>query len=317
MSTVQHIARHVLPPAVYNAVRDRSQHWLMRCPCGHETSVWEMGGLRWKADGKSVRWGRCAKCGERYVGQIYRRRERHDPQAVTEGRSETMNPVDEATSDAAPAQPIVVERPGTMVRLWIDGVGCWLVWPSACLTLGGPMEPGSTQSAADLCLMANLSRRHAVIERTGEAYRLQTVAGAVNGRTAGGETFLRDGDLVTLGQNVHLLFRQPSVLSASATLTPQTSSWPRMFSGRQTPGSVDGVVLMEEVCLMGPGQDVHIHCPDWDEQVILHRRDGQLWCRTTALAQKDSRIVNEPAALTDGALVSGEGWRFRAELVGQ
>lgn len=309
MSTVQHIARHVLPLTVYNAVRDQSQHWMMRCPCGHETSVWEMGGIRWKADGKAIRWGRCGGCGERYVGQVYRRSHRNDQHETSNGSDETMN-------HTVTQREIVLDQPRTTVRLWIDGVGCWFLHPAERLTFGGPIESGSTEPAADLCLMANLSRRHATIERTGESYRMETAAGEVNGVAVRGETFLKNGDVVTLGNNVRMRFRQPSVLSASAVLTPDGPSWPRMFTAKQTPGTVDGIVLMDEVCLLGPGSDAHIACPDWDDKVILHRRNGGLWCRTSARAQMDSRVMQDAAPLTDGAVVSGDGWRFRAELVG-
>lgn len=208
---------------------------------------------------------------------------------------------------------ITLDQPGTTVRLWIDGVGCWIVCPAARVTLGGPVEPGSSQQPADLCLMANLSRQHAAIERLGESYRLQAVAGDVNGRTVGDGAFLRDGDVITLN-NVKLKFRQPSVLSASATLTPEGQSWPRMFTAAQTPGSVDGIVLMDEVCLLGPGSDAHVPCPDWEEKVILHRRGGQLWCRTSARAQLDSRTMTDASPLPDGSVVSGDGWRFRVEV---
>src|SRR5690606_34362525 len=60
------------------------------------------------------------------------------------------------------------------IQLWIDGVGCWTVFPSEQLTIGGPVEPGSSQAAADLCVLANLRRIHATIERSGESYRLES-----------------------------------------------------------------------------------------------------------------------------------------------
>jgi hypothetical protein len=311
MSALQNIARHFLPETAYNAIRAESQCWLMRCPCGHETSVWEMGGLRWKADGKPIRWGRCGACGERYFGQAYRRQSTSDLQSTSNGSngsSETMNQM-------VHNREIRLDQPGTKVRLWIDGVGCWLLCPGKRVTLGGPVEPGSSQPSADLCLLASLRRHHATFERLGEAYRLETREGQVNSRAVRDETFLSSGDVVTLGQNVRMRFRQPSVLSASAVLTPEMQAWPRMFTAGQTPGSVDGVVLFDEVCLLGPGSDAHIACRDWSETVILHRRDAGLWCRTSARAQIDSRTLHEAAPLSDGVLVSGDGWRFRVEVL--
>lgn len=211
---------------------------------------------------------------------------------------------------------IRVDPPGTFVRLWIDGVGCWVVCPAPSVTLGGPVDPGSSQPPAGLCFLANLRRRHATIERVGESYRLETTDGEVNGRTVQGETFLSSGELITLGSNVVMRFQQPSVLSASAVLTPAGGYWPRMFRGGQTPGSVDGIVLMDEVCLLGPGSDAHVPCPGWEEQIVLHRRDGALWCRASTQAQMDSRAINESAPLGEGVVVSGDSWRFRTEVMG-
>ncbi|MFV0445219.1 MAG: hypothetical protein ACK5Q5_16705, partial [Planctomycetaceae bacterium] len=55
------------------------------------------------------------------------------------------------------------------VRLWIDGVGCWMLWLPEVMTIGGPHRRGSMASlAADLPLLADLRSRHATIERIGE-----------------------------------------------------------------------------------------------------------------------------------------------------
>lgn len=45
----------------------------MRCPAGHVTSIWDMGGLRFKAAsiGK-VQRGRCATCGATFHGSVTR-----------------------------------------------------------------------------------------------------------------------------------------------------------------------------------------------------------------------------------------------------
>jgi endogenous inhibitor of DNA gyrase (YacG/DUF329 family) len=40
-----------------------SRAWMARCPdCGTERSVWDMGGIRWKAAGKPRRLLKCPKC---------------------------------------------------------------------------------------------------------------------------------------------------------------------------------------------------------------------------------------------------------------
>src|SRR5690606_32397680 len=73
MSLTQTIARNLLSDRLFESLRAESQSWVMRCPCGAETSVWDMGGVRWKAAGEPRRMGRCGTCGRNFWGQVYRR----------------------------------------------------------------------------------------------------------------------------------------------------------------------------------------------------------------------------------------------------
>ncbi|MBP7737383.1 MAG: hypothetical protein KA369_15490 [Spirochaetes bacterium] len=42
-----------------------SREWLMKCrQCGHAISVWDAGGLRYKAGGNPVRGFHCPQCGK-------------------------------------------------------------------------------------------------------------------------------------------------------------------------------------------------------------------------------------------------------------
>jgi hypothetical protein len=207
----------------------------------------------------------------------------------------------------APAGPIELDST-VAVLLWIDGVGCWMVFPGQQVTIGGPVEPGSSQAASDLCVLANLRRVHATIDRSGESYRLSSV-------DAGVPTFLRDGSEINLGGRLKMHFRVPSVLSQTAVLSPAGEAWPRMFTAGRTPASVDGIVLLDEVCLLGAGSDAHVPCRDWEQTVILFRRQGQLWCRSQAQIEVDGEAVTTGRPLSDGAIVGSAGWRFRVEAV--
>jgi hypothetical protein len=43
-----------------------SRAWMVRCSCGFERSVWEMGGIRWNAGRGRPRWfAECPQCGRR------------------------------------------------------------------------------------------------------------------------------------------------------------------------------------------------------------------------------------------------------------
>lgn len=72
MSFVQRFFKTVLPGKWSRAMEAESRSWVMRCHCGHETSVWDMGGIRYKAAGNPWRTGKCGKCGESISGTIYR-----------------------------------------------------------------------------------------------------------------------------------------------------------------------------------------------------------------------------------------------------
>ncbi len=52
-----------LAPGLMQRIEAESRRWLMQCPrCGFEISVWEYGGLRYRALGTVYRLGRCRNC---------------------------------------------------------------------------------------------------------------------------------------------------------------------------------------------------------------------------------------------------------------
>ena len=63
MSLVQKLVRGLLPRRWADAIEAESRRWVMRCPCGHQVSVWDAGGVRFKAAGRPRRLARCPHCG--------------------------------------------------------------------------------------------------------------------------------------------------------------------------------------------------------------------------------------------------------------
>jgi len=53
----------VLPKKWAQSMEAESRRWMVRCPCGFERSVWESGGVRWKARGTDHQYARCPHCG--------------------------------------------------------------------------------------------------------------------------------------------------------------------------------------------------------------------------------------------------------------
>ncbi|MBA4029485.1 MAG: hypothetical protein C0478_00990 [Planctomyces sp.] len=73
MSFVQSLAKRLFPASWMTAMEEESRTWAMRCPCGVYTSIWEMGGIRYKASGQPHRYGRCRECGKTFWGQLEHR----------------------------------------------------------------------------------------------------------------------------------------------------------------------------------------------------------------------------------------------------
>ena len=194
----------------------------------------------------------------------------------------------------------------TRFTLWIDGVGAYLLCLGDRVTIGGP-EHGT--DSADVALLANLSRRHATLVRTREGYVLEAhSAVSVAGRAVYDRTRLNTNYEVQLGDCVRLRFRQPTVLSATAVLD--------FLSDHRPSRRVDGVILMDETCLLGPGGENHVRCLDWPDSVVLFRQGGEFRCKSRADIFVDGTLVRDGGAVTPGDVVTGPELRFRIEAAG-
>ncbi len=77
----------------------------------------------------------------------------------------------------------------------------------------------------------------------------------------------------------------------------------------------DGVVLMDESCLLGPGAANHIRCPAWQQSVLLFRREGRLWCKSRDELFLGGKHAPGGGELEPGVVVTGTDIRFRIESV--
>jgi len=61
-------------PGLFQRMRAESESWIMKCSkCGHELSVWDAGGIRYKARGQPSWRRRCTGCGEVSWLKVFRR----------------------------------------------------------------------------------------------------------------------------------------------------------------------------------------------------------------------------------------------------
>lgn len=312
MGKFQELLATLLPDAWAASLESESRAWRMRCPCGAETSIWDMGGIRWKAAGRPRRLGTCGTCGRKFIGAVYR----NDP-VVSPVVNETP-PVAETISDTGERTTRAPGADRGRCFLWIDGVGCWQLHLKDRLSIGGPGSHTRSDRTADLQLLADLSRAHASLARSGETYLLAADGPTtVGGKLLAQPIVLRDGDLIGLGQAVRLRFRLPNPLSLTARLE---------FDSHHRPTRrIDGVLLLDQAGVLGPAADCHVVCPDWLRRIIIFRRDGKLWCKLGPLepdapaGETGDLYVNgcrvpDSAPLRDGSIVTLGDARFRIEI---
>ena len=65
MSTVQRLAKKLLPARTAAAMEAESREWRVLCACGHDRSIWDIGGIRYKAAGNPRTLMKCPACGKR------------------------------------------------------------------------------------------------------------------------------------------------------------------------------------------------------------------------------------------------------------
>ncbi len=148
--------------------------------------------------------------------------------------------------------------------LWVDRVGGFLVYLSDRVTIG----QATPENDVDIPILGDLSRRHAIVRRANEMYILEPLSTTmVSGFRVTTPTPLSDGDEIGLGPRVLLRFRQPTPLSNTARL--------ELISHHRTEPLADGVLLFGETCLLGPGDQNHVRCPEWEQQIVLSRHERQ------------------------------------------
>ena len=196
--------------------------------------------------------------------------------------------------------------PGPQGRflLWVDTVGGYLV----CLDDEVVLGRAGTDAVADVPLLGDLSRRHAILSRDGEGYVIRAIKPTfVNGKDVSTAP-LKDGDVIRLGSTVELEFRQPSPVSSTARL--------QVVSRHRLPLSVDGVILMAETCIVGDSKQAHVPAPGLANPVVLYRQGAALWCRAAGGFEVDGRACAARAPLTLQSSVLGEGYSFSLEPLG-
>jgi tetratricopeptide (TPR) repeat protein len=163
------------------------------------------------------------------------------------------------------SRPMLSPAPNGFLLL-VDGSGNYL------LLLDEHISVGNQAGSASLRLLAPIGSLHAVMVRDREGYVLAACGEVrVDGSLLQGRTTLHDGDRIELARGVVFTFRLPVSFSNTAILVPQDKS----YFGR----SIDAVVLMAELCVVGPRPDSHIPFGAGEDRWLLSRSQGRFCLR--------------------------------------
>lgn len=73
MSWFQRMLWIMMPSRYFKAVEAESRLWMAKCDaCGYTQSLWERGGVRWKAAGEPRTHLKCPQCGKRSWHKIFK-----------------------------------------------------------------------------------------------------------------------------------------------------------------------------------------------------------------------------------------------------
>jgi hypothetical protein len=189
--------------------------------------------------------------------------------------------------------------------LWLDAVGGFLVCLDDCVVLGQPA--GGDKIAVPI--MADVSRRHAVIRREEGAYVIEPLHRTrVDGREISAPFVLADNQLIELGDNVKVRFTRPHALSATAKLTIE--------SHHKTQPTADAILLMADSCVLGPNRHCHVRCREWEQDVVVFRQGERLFCRASEPVAMNGVAMSGESEIQSGVRVEGEHFAFTWETVG-
>jgi tetratricopeptide (TPR) repeat protein len=190
------------------------------------------------------------------------------------------------------------------VLLWVDGIGGYLVCLAPRVTLG----QAAAEALVDVPLVADVSRLHATLTRDAEGYLLEGVKALQVNSQPVTRALLRQNDRVTLGTSCQFVFRQPVPVSTTARLD--------LVSGHRLPLAVDGVLLMGESLVIGPGPQAHIVVPDLNSPVVLFRHKDGLGVRSRSPLTVNGERCTDKAMLRSRSVVTGEDIAFAVEPAG-
>ena len=187
--------------------------------------------------------------------------------------------------------------------LWIDGVGGFLVCLSPRVLLGH----AALGSDVGVPILADISRQHAWVQRDPEGCFLEALRAVRINQLPVTKSLLRSGDQITLGKSCQLIFTQAVPVSASARLD--------LVSGHRFGRALQGVLLMAETLVLGPGSATHVQIPDLPQSMILFRQGKGLAVRYPGKLRANGETCTERCSFAPGAKVVVEDVALSLERI--
>ena len=169
-----------------------------------------------------------------------------------------------------PFRPVKMDTLPSQLLLQADGVGSFLIFRRPQITIA----PVSSSIRADLPVVAEATAAPVSIERMDDDYFLKP-----------SNRLLSSGDKIDLSPRCRFTFVLPSAASTSAALDLTGARLPR--------GDVRRVILMDHDLIIGSSKSCHICAEGVDKQVVLHVRDGQLFCQHKPIALGEHTSVGD------------------------
>lgn len=72
LSGMQRMAKRLSSDEKFERMKEDSKKWRFTCTCGQESSIWDIGGIRYKAKGKPRLGLRCPQCNKWAMQSIYK-----------------------------------------------------------------------------------------------------------------------------------------------------------------------------------------------------------------------------------------------------
>jgi hypothetical protein len=188
-------------------------------------------------------------------------------------------------------------------RIWLDGVGCWLLWFRDLLPIGrkDPASQGRPAGDYRLCFDEVQAREAIHWGRTGTVEWIDADRECrLNEEHRPGRTPLHGPTEIQLAPELFLEWSRPSPLSPSSLL---------QFRNRRTLDHVEGVVLFQQSCLIGPAESCHIVAELWQTAWLLFVQASGLWIRPRTSTAGEAQPVFDQQVLTL------DDWRVRFERV--